>query len=71
MSLHEYTMGDKDKPLYNLDEPKITQYYIASGPTKEMLGVRVSNRIKQGWTPLGGVSVNTDGRMFQAMVKYE
>ena len=49
----------------------ITQYYVASGPTKEMLGVRVSNRIKHGWTPLGGVSVGATGRCFQAMVKYE
>lgn len=48
-----------------------TNYYIIQAPTKEMLGVRVTQRLKLGWEPLGGIAIDSNDRFYQAMVKYD
>lgn len=49
---------------------KIVEYTLTGNSTLEGFRSMVSEHIKLGWQPLGGVSVD-DGYFYQAMVKYE
>jgi hypothetical protein len=53
---------------------KIVKYVIIETHSARDLRVEVNEAIKNGWQPLGGVSVSTDGSYtayIQAMVKYD
>lgn len=47
------------------------RYYIVQAPNKEMLGVRVSQRILNGWEPIGGLAISPDNKFYQAVVKHD
>ena len=54
--------------------PKITDYQILKYSQIGYLESEVANAIKEGWQPLGGVSVclyRYDNEYSQAIVKYE
>ena len=48
---------------------KVVDYSILAKPTNGELVKTVSDQMKIGWQPLGGVAVS-DHYLFQAMVKY-
>ena len=54
--------------------PKITDYKILKYSQSGYLESEVANAIKEGWQPLGGVSIclyRFDKEYSQAIVKYE
>nr|WP_294928534.1 hypothetical protein [uncultured Flavobacterium sp.] len=60
-----------------MENKKITDYIIVEFESKELLQFEVLNKIKEGYIPLGGVSMSVDSgerstfKYFaQAMVKY-
>lgn len=60
-----------------MENKKITDYIIVEFESKELLQFEVLNKIKEGYFPLGGVSMSVDSgelsafKYFaQAMVKY-
>lgn len=60
-----------------MENKKITDYIIVEFESKELLRFEVLNKIKEGYVPLGGVSMSVDSgeltvfKYFaQAMVKY-
>lgn len=60
-----------------MENKKITDYIIVEFDSKQLLQSEVLNKIKEGYIPLGGVSMSVDSgelstfKYFaQAMVKY-
>ena len=60
-----------------MENKKITDYIIVEFESKQLLQLEVLNKIKEGYIPLGGVSMSVDSgerstfKYFaQAMVKY-
>ena len=60
-----------------MENKKITDYIIVEFDSKQLLQFEVLNKIKEGYIPLGGVSMSVDSgelstfKYFaQAMVKY-
>lgn len=60
-----------------MEDKKITDYIIVEFDSKQLLQFEVLNKIKEGYIPLGGVSMSVDSgerstfKYFaQAMVKY-
>lgn len=60
--------------------PKITDYQILKNSHSDYLEREIANAIKEGWQPLGGISVclyvisnsyESDIKYSQAIVKYE
>lgn len=55
--------------------PKVKEYRMVAAMVVARLIELIAERIRDGWQPIGGVSVNTDGDgdvwLYQAMVKYE
>lgn len=60
-----------------MDNKKIIDYIIIEMESKQLLAFEVLNKIKEGYVPLGGVSLSVDSgelsefkSFAQAMVKY-
>ena len=46
-------------------------YNVLVAPTIALLEAAVNNAIKDGWKPVGGVSISASGKSYmQAIVKY-
>ena len=61
-----------------MENKKIIDYIILERESKELLVFEVLNKIKEGYLPLGGISLAVDSgklsvfkHFAQAMVKYE
>ncbi len=50
---------------------KIVDYVCAYATTFGNIDKKVQELISKGYQPLGGISLNNNGSMAQAMVKYE
>jgi hypothetical protein len=50
--------------------PKISEYLVVSVSSVKELQQAIEVHMKEGWQPLGGVSISTGGYA-QALVKYE
>jgi Domain of unknown function (DUF1737) len=49
---------------------KISDYQLVIGENKDDLEKRVKQEIGQGWDPHGGITQGGDGRLIQALIKY-
>ncbi len=45
------------------------EYQVILAPTAQILTVRVKIEIFEGWIPLGGVAVDKDDYLYQAMTR--
>lgn len=50
---------------------KIIEYFVITVGNSEVLTREVNYQLTQGWQPIGGISVDKNGYLLQAMVKYE
>ena len=50
---------------------KIVDYSVISREDILDLVSKVQGAIEKGWQPLGGMTIQEDGRAYQAMVKYD
>ena len=50
---------------------EIVKYDIVTGENSKALQKLVTNSIKEGWVPQGGIALNSSGHPMQAVVQYK